>query len=99
MTSQLTVFCADILLAKMRRDVAMGFGVGDADLAKLLYYLDVMERGTTMKGKLDLMSEFGEMESHRLQEMMDRMSRLVNKLAAVLGKISSTNSSLSSHLA
>jgi hypothetical protein len=51
-----------------------------------------------MKGRLDSMSEMGEMESLRLQMAMDRMSKMMTTLSNILKKISDTSSSITQNL-
>ena len=52
----------------------------------------------SLQGKLDSMSEMGEMESLRLQMAMDRRSKLLTTLSNVLKKISDTDQSITQNL-
>jgi putative addiction module CopG family antidote len=51
-----------------------------------------------LKDKLDSMSEMGEMESLRLQMIMDRRSKLLETLSNILKKISDTSQSITQNL-
>lgn len=51
-----------------------------------------------VKGKLDLLSEMGEMESLRLQMAMDRLSKLMSTLSNLLKKASDTDTAMISNL-
>jgi putative addiction module CopG family antidote len=51
-----------------------------------------------MKGKLDSLSEMGEMESLRLQLAMDRLSRMMSTLSNRLAKSSDTAASITQNL-
>lgn len=50
------------------------------------------------KGKLDSMSEMGEMESLRLQMAMDRLSKMMSTLSNILKKLSDTAESIVQNL-
>ena len=51
-----------------------------------------------IKGRLDSLSEMGEMESLRLQMAMDRMSKMMTTLSNLLKKISDTAQSITQNL-
>ena len=51
-----------------------------------------------MKDDLDSMSEFGEMESLRLQMAMDRMSKMMSTLSNLLKKMSDTASQITQNM-
>jgi len=51
-----------------------------------------------LKGRLDSLSEMGEMESLRLQMAMDRMSKMMSTLSNLLKKISDTQESITQNL-
>ena len=51
-----------------------------------------------MKGKLDSLSEMGEMESLRLQMAMDRMSKMMSALSNIMKKLSDTSSNITQNL-
>jgi Arc/MetJ-type ribon-helix-helix transcriptional regulator len=51
-----------------------------------------------LRDKLDSMSEMGEMESMRLQMIMDRRSKLLETLSNILKKISDTQKSITQNL-
>ena len=55
---------------------------------------DLDQAKETIKGKLDSLSEMGEMESLRLQMMMDRRSKFIQTLSNVLKKIADTASGI-----
>ena len=52
----------------------------------------------TMKNDLDSMSEMSEMESLRLQMMMDRLSKMMSTLSNILKKISDTQKTITQNL-
>ena len=61
----------------------------------LVVYAKHMEaEAEDLLGKLDSMSEMGEMESLRLQMAMDRMSKMMSTLSNLLKKMSDTSSQL-----
>jgi hypothetical protein len=51
-----------------------------------------------LQGRLDSMSEMGEMESLRLQMAMDRVSKMMSTLSNVLKKISDTNRAITQNI-
>jgi hypothetical protein len=51
-----------------------------------------------LQGRLDSMSEMGEMESLRLQLAMDRLSKMMSTLSNVLKKISDTSQTITQNL-
>jgi Arc/MetJ-type ribon-helix-helix transcriptional regulator len=51
-----------------------------------------------LRDKLDSMSELGEMESMRLQMIMDRRSKLLETLSNIMKKISDTSQSITQNL-
>ena len=52
----------------------------------------------TIQGKLDSMSELGEMESLRLQMAMDRVSKLMSTLSNLLKRASETSQSITQNI-
>ncbi len=51
-----------------------------------------------LQGRLDSMSEMGEMESLRLQMAMDRLSKMMSTLSNVLKKMSDTSQTITQNL-
>ena len=52
----------------------------------------------SIKNKLDSLSELGEIESLRLQMVMDRLSKFIQTLANILKKMSETDSEIVQNL-
>ena len=53
---------------------------------------------TRISAKIDSMSEMGEMESLRLQMVMDRMSKMMSTMSNILKKMSDTAQSITQNL-
>jgi hypothetical protein len=51
-----------------------------------------------LKGRLDSLSEMGEMESLRLQMAMDRRAKLLSTLSNIMKKLSDTRASITQNL-
>lgn len=83
---------ADLASALVHKAYDNAVGKGVATKADLDSAVD------KAKGKLDSMSEMGEMESLRLQMAMDRMSKLMSTLSNLLKKISDTSSGIVQNL-
>lgn len=66
----------------------------DLHPGRLAHAADLDAIADELKGKLDSMSEMGEMESLRLQMAMDRQSKMMSTLSNVLKKISDTGQSI-----
>jgi len=67
-------------------------------LMATLYAKQLAAEGDALLGKLDSMSEMGELESLRLQMAMDRMSKAMSALSNLLKKISDTSSQIVQNL-
>ena len=67
-------------------------------LLAVLYGKSIDRELGEIQGRLDSMSEMGEMESLRLQMAMDRMSKLMSTLSNLLKKISDTQSQIVQNL-
>ena len=63
-------------------------------LMLVVYGKQIDAEAEALLGKLDSMSEIGEMESLRLQMAMDRMSKMMSTLSNLLKKMSDTSSQL-----
>jgi hypothetical protein len=59
---------------------------------------DIDNAKETVKGKLDSLSEMGEMESLRLQMAMDRLSKLMSTLSNLLKKASDTDQGITQNI-
>jgi hypothetical protein len=67
-------------------------------LMAILYAKHLDKEADELLGKLDSLSEMGEMESLRLQMAMDRMSKMMSTLSNLLNKIADTSSQITPNL-
>jgi Arc/MetJ-type ribon-helix-helix transcriptional regulator len=81
-------------------DAPGGVRYEQADLhsGKIVRVEDLQTILSDVKGKLDSLSELGEMESLRLQMAMDRLSRLMSTLSNLLKKASETDAGLTQNI-
>ena len=83
---------AKLQLADIKTQYKKYYNAGTETKADIDALLD------TMKNDLDSMSEMGEMESLRLQMVMDRMSKMTSTLSNILKKISDTASAITQNI-
>ncbi len=63
-----------------------------------LYAKQLESEGGELLGDLDSLSEMGEMESLRMQMMMDRLSKFMSTLSNLMKKISDTSGQIVQNL-